>query len=59
MAWVLACLLLLDVVNGLAKVLGIANLAYGCVTLWSVYDAVALGFHVLEILVRARRGKAA
>ena len=41
----------------LAKVLGIANMAYGYVTLGLVYAAIALVFHGLGVLVRTRRRK--
>ena len=43
----------------LAKILGIANMSYGYVTLGLVYAAAALGFHVLGALMRARRRRAA
>ena len=42
----------------LAKILGIANMSYGYVTLGLVYAAAALGFHVLGALMRARSGRA-
>lgn len=40
----------------LAKILDIANMAYGYVTLGLVYAAIALAFHVLGTFVRARHG---
>lgn len=39
----------------LAKVLGIANMAYGYVTLGLGYAAIALVLHLLGVLVRTRR----
>ena len=43
----------------LAKILGIANMSYGYMTLGLVHAAAALGFHVLGALMRARRRRAA
>ncbi len=43
----------------LAKVLGIANMSYGYVTLGLVYAAIALVCHVVGTLVRIRRRRAA
>lgn len=48
--------LLNDLWLWLARVLGIANMAYGYVTLGLVYAAIALGFHVLGVFVRALCG---
>lgn len=42
----------------LARILDIANMAYGYVTLGLVYAAIALAFHLLGVFVRARRGRA-
>lgn len=41
----------------LARVLGIANMAYGYVTLGLGYAAIALVFHLLGVLVQVRRRK--
>lgn len=41
----------------LARVLSIANMAYGYVTLGLGYAAIALVFHLLGVLVRVRRRK--
>lgn len=50
--------LLNDLWLWLARVLDIANMAYGYVTLGLVYAALALAFHLLGVFVRARRGRA-
>lgn len=39
----------------LARVLSVANMAYGYVTMGLIYAAIALVFHGLGVLVRARR----
>lgn len=43
----------------LARVLGIANMAYGYVTLGLAYAAIALVFHALGVLVRTKKRRSA